>query len=494
MNRILLLLILSSLGKNLAAQYVYTIKADSVKITNSCDTAELIVENHTQNVPGFLFNKGRGRTEFRKGLLKLNDSLYRIGDDTLKIPNPSVITASEGLSMVGNSVQLGDLVLPAFRVRLDNPFVVSQINPSLFNRFTNDRVIHLNSHKLYFYGGTIRLSNGYVGAPDTLLDLRARRGVGLFVNMDSLFPTAKPLVVSFNDRSVFHVKVEGGRAVTEFSDNATGSTYLNIRSNNITPGNAGNPYNYGVRGVITLQGRYQQSDDRYGMIAGIYDTSWHKPIVDFGRIDYCSYFCSPRVNSTPNGIVRGIYYEMAYDWSNSTYYGGNIAFENRNGNVLLNTMGGHAGGRTGIHNYEPTAWLHLGAGINTAYGAPLKFSAGDLLDSPEEGAVEFDGSHFYVTDFSGRYKLSKTLDGQLTTNFGGSSLAAWNSITTSLTVTGAQAGDVVMVSANSGTVNPPSITISGYVTSPNTVTIRAYNGSNSAVTIASDTYKVRVIK
>jgi len=64
MNRLLLLLALIGAGQGIHAQYVYTIKADSVKITNSCDTAELIIENHTQDVCGFLFNKGGGRTEF----------------------------------------------------------------------------------------------------------------------------------------------------------------------------------------------------------------------------------------------------------------------------------------------------------------------------------------------------------------------------------------------------------------------------------------------
>jgi len=86
MKKILFLLILLCLEKTLHAQYVYTIKADSVKITNSCDTAELIIENHTQTVPGFLFNKGRGRTEFRKVLQHVNDSLYMIGGDSLKFP------------------------------------------------------------------------------------------------------------------------------------------------------------------------------------------------------------------------------------------------------------------------------------------------------------------------------------------------------------------------------------------------------------------------
>ena len=83
------LLVLLLTGMATRAQYVYTINADSVKITNHCDTAELILENHTQNVPGFLFNKGRGRTEFRRALQKLNTFTYLVGGDTLSMqPNP----------------------------------------------------------------------------------------------------------------------------------------------------------------------------------------------------------------------------------------------------------------------------------------------------------------------------------------------------------------------------------------------------------------------
>jgi hypothetical protein len=36
-------------------------------------------------VPGFLFNKGKGRTEFRRVLSKVDDSIYVIGIDTLKL-------------------------------------------------------------------------------------------------------------------------------------------------------------------------------------------------------------------------------------------------------------------------------------------------------------------------------------------------------------------------------------------------------------------------
>ena len=92
MKRILFLLALLCLEKTLHAQtphapYIYTIKADSVKITNTCDTAELIIENHTQTVPGFLFNKGRGRTEFRRVMQGINDTMVMIGPDTLRLHN-----------------------------------------------------------------------------------------------------------------------------------------------------------------------------------------------------------------------------------------------------------------------------------------------------------------------------------------------------------------------------------------------------------------------
>lgn len=67
MKQPLLLLILVAVGFISRAQYVYTIKADSVKITGaSCDSAELILQNHTQGVPGFLFNTGNGRTIFKR--------------------------------------------------------------------------------------------------------------------------------------------------------------------------------------------------------------------------------------------------------------------------------------------------------------------------------------------------------------------------------------------------------------------------------------------
>jgi hypothetical protein len=84
MHHTLSLLVMLGIVISLHAQYVYTIKADSVKITN-CDSAELILENHTQGIPGFLFNTGNGRTQFRHGLVSLGSGSFLVGTDTLKL-------------------------------------------------------------------------------------------------------------------------------------------------------------------------------------------------------------------------------------------------------------------------------------------------------------------------------------------------------------------------------------------------------------------------
>src|SRR5689334_14689252 len=107
MKRILFFLSLVSAAEALHAQrkpYTFTITADSVKITNTCDTAELIIENHTQNVRGFLYNKGAGRTEFKRVIL-LNDSTLVFGGDTIVIQGN--VSAANGVQLVNKQVQLG---------------------------------------------------------------------------------------------------------------------------------------------------------------------------------------------------------------------------------------------------------------------------------------------------------------------------------------------------------------------------------------------------
>lgn len=56
---------------------------DSTYFEKRGGNAELILENGTKDTVGFLYNKGGGRTTFKRALIKLNDTTYIIGADTL---------------------------------------------------------------------------------------------------------------------------------------------------------------------------------------------------------------------------------------------------------------------------------------------------------------------------------------------------------------------------------------------------------------------------
>ena len=87
MKKALLVSVFVYFGSTAFSQFTYKIKADSVLITNDSCNAELNLENSTRNVKGFLYNKGNGRTEFRRGAVKVpsSDSLYVIGADTINL-------------------------------------------------------------------------------------------------------------------------------------------------------------------------------------------------------------------------------------------------------------------------------------------------------------------------------------------------------------------------------------------------------------------------
>ena len=55
-------------------------------------------------------------------------------------------------------------------------------------------------------------------------------------------------------------------------------------------------------------------------------------------------------------------------------------------------------GNVGIGVNGPTALLHLKAGTATASTAPLKFTAGTNLTTPENGALEYNGTNLFITN------------------------------------------------------------------------------------------------
>jgi hypothetical protein len=105
---------------------VYTIRADSTLLTG-CDSNELIVENHTQAVPGFLWNTGRGRTIFKRPLTKISDTFYLVGQDTLKMRYPNAWL--QGGNTFGTAGFLGTLDNNPLDLYTNNTFA-ARFDPS----------------------------------------------------------------------------------------------------------------------------------------------------------------------------------------------------------------------------------------------------------------------------------------------------------------------------------------------------------------------------
>ena len=68
-------------------------------------------------------------------------------------------------------------------------------------------------------------------------------------------------------------------------------------------------------------------------------------------------------------------------------------------------------GNVGIGTTTPTAKIHIAAGTAVASTAPLKFTAGTNLTTPEDGAIEFDGNSLFFTTGSTRSILFPSSQG-----------------------------------------------------------------------------------
>jgi hypothetical protein len=140
----------------------------------------------------------------------------------------------------------------------------------------------------------------------------------------------------------------------------------------------------------------------------------------------------------------------------------------------------------------PTAILQLKAGTTTAGTAPLKFTTGTDLTTPEDGAVEYDGDNLTITDQTAtRYTLAKTLTNTASLDF--PNTGGWGNSSLTMTLTGAALGDVVVLGVPNSSTNANSYFFA-WVSSANTVTVRYLNNIASNNNPAAGTFRVSVIK
>jgi hypothetical protein len=158
----------------------------------------------------------------------------------------------------------------------------------------------------------------------------------------------------------------------------------------------------------------------------------------------------------------------------------------------------HVGGNTRITGNiaagvtSATARLHLVAGTATASTAPLKFTTGTLLTTPEAGAMEYLTTNLYFTPNTAvRHNVNHGLTGSATLNFPSTTTLLSADLT--ITVTGAADGDVVSLGVPNAAVNA-NTSYSAWVSAANTVTVRFNNYSSGTVDPASALFKVFVTK
>jgi len=231
------------------SQNIYQIRADSVRIYNDCDTAEFILENHTQMVPGYLYNKGRGRTEFRRmRFIDLGLGLIAIGDqDTLNFGN------ALGNSFIKNqfsTAQIADYWIKG-RGRIDSTFTLSKYK----NNATEDSVLTTDVNgniKLKLAGG-----GGGVQTLQQVTDTGNTTTNVMLVTGSDRKPLSSPAALELGFSTSTEYLTQGpignisvrSRSTDEWGDDNSTAGFLNLDSKGLVVTNSLNAPS--IRGMIT---------------------------------------------------------------------------------------------------------------------------------------------------------------------------------------------------------------------------------------------------
>lgn len=108
---------------------------------------------------------------------------------------------------------------------------------------------------------------------------------------------------------------------------------------------------------------------------------------------------------SPTNDIAGGNLILAAGRGTGTAAGGNVLIQtaaaggssNNTKNALVTRATFASSGASGIGQSSPAALWHLGAGTATANTAPLKFTSGTNLTTPEAGAMEYNGTNLFFT-------------------------------------------------------------------------------------------------
>ncbi len=184
-------------------------------------------------------------------------------------------------------------------------------------------------------------------------------------------------------------------------DNTAGS-YNSIFGSSTMYKNITGNYNVacGYRGLynntIGVSNAAVGSDSLYLNISGNYNT---------GAGSNSLYSITTGNYNTGIGSTAGYNANQLATAVNSMALGAN-SFTNRSNQVVIGDAsvvethlrtGVYIGSTSTTAHTQPTARLHIAAGSASASTAPIKLTAGTVNTSPEAGAIEFDGTDFYVS-------------------------------------------------------------------------------------------------
>ena len=160
------------------------------------------------------------------------------------------------------------------------------------------------------------------------------------------------------------------------------------------------------------------------------------------------------------------------------------SLDSENPHMVINSVG-----NVGIGLNGPSAYLEIKAGTSSAETAPIKLTDGNLLSTPEAGAIEFDNNTLYFTPSTVRKELFSGLTA--TQNLDFPNIMSGSTSELNVTVTGAQVGDTCNCAPAAGV--EIDLQWSCYVSAANTATVRVSNISFLGVNPAPRNWKVVII-